>query len=83
MAAIHFTFSYTSNDTHPSGIGDGSGELWTSCNVHPSQDDWVFDLQEIGEGGLDLLRGRHGGGLCMRYVDVIETAEMQRDSREY
>ena len=56
--------AYTSDDTQTTGIGNGSGEFWASCNVHTSQQDWVIDLQEIGEGGLDLLRGSH-------LVDVV------------
>ena len=30
----------------------------------------MLDLQEIGEGGLDLLWGRHDGGVCMMFVMI-------------
>jgi hypothetical protein len=44
-----------SNNTTSTCIGDGSGESWTSGNVHASKKDRVVDLQEIGGDGSDLL----------------------------
>lgn len=51
--------TYTSDDTQSSGIGDSSCKLGACCNVHASQKNWVLDLQEICESGLDLLWGGH------------------------
>lgn len=55
--------SYSSNDTETTGIGDCGSQLGPSSNVHASKHDGVFDLQELGGGGLDLLWGGHDEGI--------------------
>ena len=55
--------SYSSNDTEATGIGDCCSQLGPSSNVHASKDDWVFDLEKIGGGGLQLLWGGHCEGM--------------------
>lgn len=45
----------TTNDTNTTGVGDGSGELWASGDVHTGEHDGVVDLQEIGRDRADLL----------------------------
>lgn len=51
--------SYTTDDTKSSRVCNSCGELWTSCNVHPSKHYWVLDLEKVGDRSLDLLWGSH------------------------
>lgn len=45
----------TTDDTHASGVGDGSSQLGAGGDVHTSQEDGVVDLEKIGDGGADFL----------------------------
>lgn len=45
----------TTNDTQATSIGDSGGQLGTSGHIHTCQQDGVVDLEQIGEGGTDLL----------------------------
>ena len=58
--------SNTSNNAQASGVGDSSGKLRTSGDVHSGKHDRVIDLQEIGRCGSDLLYiGSATVGLCL------------------
>lgn len=57
--SVCFEDSYTTNNTQASGIGDRGGQLGSSSHVHACEQDWVLDLEEVGDGCLELLRGRH------------------------
>jgi hypothetical protein len=43
----------TTDNTESTSIGDSSSELWSSSNVHTSEEDRVIDLEERGELSSD------------------------------
>lgn len=45
------------DDTETAGVGDSSGELGTSGNVHAGKQNRVLDLEKIGDGSANLLYG--------------------------
>lgn len=45
----------TTDDTQSAGVGDSSGKLRASGNIHASKEDGVLDSQEIGDGSAELL----------------------------
>ena len=45
----------TTNDTQTAGVGDSSGKLGASGNVHASKEDGVLDPQEVSDGSAELL----------------------------
>lgn len=45
----------TANDTETAGVGDGSGQLGASGDVHASKKHRVLDAEQVGDGSSDLL----------------------------
>lgn len=44
-----------SDDAEATGVGDGGGELRTGGHVHAGEQNGVLDLEQIGDGGSELL----------------------------
>jgi hypothetical protein len=67
MTALTYALdcSYATNDTESSCVCDSRSEFRACCDVHSSQQYWVFDLQEVGDRGLDLLWRSHYDGLML------------------
>lgn len=49
--------AHSSDDTETSCIGDCGCEFGTGGNVHSSEEDWVRDLEEVGDRCADDLCG--------------------------
>lgn len=54
----------TTYDAQTAGIGNGCSQLGTSSNVHTSQQDGMLDLEQLGNGGANLLRRSHLVWFC-------------------
>jgi hypothetical protein len=53
-----------SDDTEAASVGDCGGELGAGSHVHAGEQNGVLDLEQIGDGGSELL--------CMTRVSVSD-----------
>jgi hypothetical protein len=47
--------SDTTNDTETTGVCDSGSQLGAGGHIHTSQEDWVVDLEKIGDGSAENL----------------------------
>jgi hypothetical protein len=76
------------DDTQAASIGDGGGKLGAGSDVHAGEENGVVDLEQISDGGTDLLcsvasvsnRALGSGGERDERGEAIVTAE-ERDNK--
>lgn len=47
--------AHATDDTEATSVSDSSRQLGAGGHVHTSQQNWVVDLEQIGDGGTDNL----------------------------
>ena len=55
-------YGSVANSAHHSdttGVGHGRREFWSGGNIHAGQHNGMFNLQEVGDRGTDLLCVHH------------------------